>query len=60
MLDATYAAKAAAAALALATSSGAGSAGRRVLLWITFDGRPFADADSLRSEASDDQPSPHP
>jgi D-cysteine desulfhydrase len=45
-LDATYAAKAGAVALALATSSDIGASDRRVLLWVTFDGRPFADADS--------------
>ncbi len=41
LLDATYAAKAGAVALALATSRQSGS-DRRVLLWVTFDGRPFA------------------
>jgi D-cysteine desulfhydrase len=41
LLDATYAAKAAAVALSLATSP-AGGSDRRVLLWVTFDGRPFA------------------
>jgi hypothetical protein len=41
LLDATYAAKAGAVALALATSREGGS-DRRVLLWVTFDGRPFA------------------
>jgi hypothetical protein len=41
LLDATYAAKAGAVALALATSLESGS-DRRVLLWVTFDGRPFA------------------
>jgi 1-aminocyclopropane-1-carboxylate deaminase/D-cysteine desulfhydrase-like pyridoxal-dependent ACC family enzyme len=55
-LDATYAAKAAAAALALATSCGAGSADRRVLLWVTFDGRPFADADLLGGGAPQGPP----
>jgi D-cysteine desulfhydrase len=42
LLDATYAAKAGAVALALATS-GTGASDRRVLLWVTFDGRPFAE-----------------
>jgi D-cysteine desulfhydrase len=42
LLDATYAAKAAAVALSLATSRERG-ADRRVLLWVTFDGRPFGD-----------------
>jgi D-cysteine desulfhydrase len=41
LLDATYAAKAGAVALALAASHESGS-DRRVLLWVTFDGRPFA------------------
>jgi ribosomal protein S12 methylthiotransferase accessory factor YcaO len=41
LLDAPYAAKAGAVALALATSREGGS-DRRVLLWVTFDGRPFA------------------
>lgn len=43
LLDPTYAAKAAASAIALATS--AGSHDRRVLLWVTFDGRPFMDTE---------------
>lgn len=43
LLDATYAAKAAAVAVSLATSPDGGS-GRRVLLWVTFDGRAFADS----------------
>jgi len=37
VLDATYAAKAAASAIKLAATG-------RVLLWMTFDGRPFTDA----------------
>jgi D-cysteine desulfhydrase len=46
MLDATYAAKAGAAALALdgwerPPGRATGGAGRRVLLWVTFDGRGF-------------------
>jgi D-cysteine desulfhydrase len=41
LLDATYAAKAGAVALALAASRESGS-DRRVLLWVTFDGRAFA------------------
>jgi D-cysteine desulfhydrase len=42
LLDATYAAKAGAVALALAMSR-AGASDRRVLLWVTFDGRPFVE-----------------
>jgi hypothetical protein len=42
LLDATYAAKAGAVALALATTR-TGVSDRRVLLWVTFDGRPFAE-----------------
>jgi D-cysteine desulfhydrase len=50
LLDATYAAKAGAVALALATSRGAGASGRRVLLWVTFDGRPFAEDGEQRTQ----------
>jgi D-cysteine desulfhydrase len=48
LLDATYAAKAGAVALALATREG-GSA-RRVVLWVTFDGRPFAGSSAETDE----------
>ncbi len=49
LLDATYAAKAGAVALALAASRADGS-DRRVLLWATFDGRPFAGNGGWTSE----------
>ncbi len=58
LLDATYAAKAAAVALSLSTSlsgspatSAASGSGRGVLLWVTFDGRPFG---GLRTGSSTD------
>jgi D-cysteine desulfhydrase len=47
LLDATYAAKAGAVALSLATSR-TGASDRRVLLWVTFDGRPFAEDSAPR------------
>lgn len=49
LLDATYAAKAGAVALALATSHEKGT-DRRVLLWVTFDGRPFAGSGGQTDE----------
>jgi hypothetical protein len=48
LLDATYAAKAGAVALRLATSR-TGASDRRVLLWVTFDGRPFAEDSAQRT-----------
>jgi hypothetical protein len=47
-LDATYAAKAAVVALALAASPDTRATEPRVLLWVTFDGRPFADETGSR------------